>query len=234
MNDRPKIFCISMQRSGTTSIGDWLEAHGLRRAGFPCSKKCDWTRLWLDGNFEQIFQSTEFLEADVFEDDPWWCPEFYKFLAYRFPTAQFILLERDANSWFLSLCAHSRGQNPGWTDIHAKIYRREDDLQRLISESPCLDPTAWNLLPLFSHAEDYKRAYRRHNREAQAFFKGWPDRFFSGRLEDPQVFDDTLSFLGVPRNREAIIPHANKSSPDLLKGIRSELALVTDRPEAIP
>jgi hypothetical protein len=38
-----------------------------------------WTKLWLDGNFEQIFQSTEFLEADVFEDDPWWCPEFYKF-----------------------------------------------------------------------------------------------------------------------------------------------------------
>ena len=221
-----------MQRSGTTSTGNWLQAHGLRRAGFSCSQKCDWTRLWLDGNFEQIFQSKAFLEADVFEDDPWWCPEFYKFLAHRFPTAQFILLERDADSWFLSLCAHSRGQNPGWTDIHAKIYRREDDLQQLISESPQLDPTAWNLLPLFSKAEDYKRTYRRHNREAKDFFKNWPARFFSGQLEDPQVFTDVLHFLGVPLNQAITIPHANASPPDLLGEIRSKLAVLTKLIEA--
>ena len=220
-----------MQRSGTTSMGDWLQAHGFRRAGFPCSKKCDWTRLWLNGNFEQIFQTIEFQESDVFEDDPWWCPEFYKFLAHRFPSAKFILIDRDADEWFCSLCAHSQGRNPGWTDIHAKIYRREDDLQRLLEESPHLDPTTWNLLSLFPSAEDYKRTYRRHNREARAFFNAWPDRFFSGRLEDPHVFDDALSFLGVPRKREVIVPHANTTSPDVLNEIRSKVATATVQPD---
>lgn len=212
-------------------MGDWLQAHGLHRAGFPCSRKCDWTRLWLDGNFEQIFQTIEFQEAEVFEDDPWWCPEFYKFLAHRFPSAKFILIDRNVDEWFFSLCAHSQGRNPGWTDIHAKIYRREDDLQQLVEESPHLDPTTWNLLSLFPSAEDYKRTYQRHNREARAFFNARPDRFFSGRLEDPHVFDDALSFLGMPRNCDVPIPHANASSPELLSEISSKLLAVAKHTE---
>ena len=200
-----------MQRSGTTSVGDWLEAHGLRRAGFSSSNKNHWTRHWLEGNFEAIFGSEAFLEAEVFEDDPWWCPEFYKVVSHRFPEARFVLLERPAESWFASLCAHSGGRNPGWSDVHAKIYRREEELQELL-EDPSIRPEQWGLLSILGHDEWYKRSYLRHAREVKTFFATRTARLYSGPLEDPRAFVDMLEFLGIQRNPAVKVPHSNATT----------------------
>ena len=77
-----KVFCVSMQRSGTSSVGDFLEQFGLIRIGSPASNKKRWPNYWLAGDYNSIFSDDDFKSADVFEDDPWWFPEFYKYI-YR-------------------------------------------------------------------------------------------------------------------------------------------------------
>ena len=210
-----RLFCISVQRSGTTSVGDWLEAHGLLRAGYPTSARLDWTRLWMRGEHEAIFQSPEFQRAEILEDDPWWCPGYYQFLATRFPDARFILLTRDPDDWFDSLCHHSGGLNPGWSDIHARIYDREADLRAVIASRDGIGPSEPGLLSIAEHKTHYQSVYRRHNQTVQEFFAGMPQRLFLGRLEDPRTFVDLCEFAGVRHNPSIAVPRSNARTAEM-------------------
>ena len=82
---KQKIFCISIQRTGTTSVGDFFEKHNYRRAGWYHSKENNWGKLYFDGNYEAIFNSADFRNNDVFEDGPESIGHFYKYLFHRFP-----------------------------------------------------------------------------------------------------------------------------------------------------
>jgi hypothetical protein len=212
---RPQVFCVSMQRSGTTSVGDWLEAHGLRRAGSPTSVRLGWTRLWFEGRHEELFACPEFRAAEILEDDPWWCAGFHRVLAARFPDAKFVLLTRDSDDWFDSLCHHSGGQNPGWSDVHARNYGREEELRRLLGERPETNPAAWGLLPTVGRAAHYKAVYERHTTDVQATFAASPERLFTGRLDDPGVFAALCDFVGVRLNPRLPIPRANARTAEM-------------------
>lgn len=220
---RGKIFCVSMQRSGTTSVGDWLEAHGLARAGSPTSVRLGWSRLWMQGNYEAIFSSPEFDRADLLEDDPWWCPEFFRVVAERFPDAQFILLERDADAWFDSMCRHSSGRNPGWTDIHARVYGREGDLEDVLRQNPGIPADGWSILSIVEHREHYKAVYRRHGEEVRSYFQDQPDRLFFGRLDDVDVFQGICGFVGVQHNPRVPVPRTNASTDAMRHGLKAYL-----------
>lgn len=207
-----KTFCLSMQRSGTTSVGDWLEAHGLRRAGSPTSVRMGWTRLWMQGNYDAIFSSSEFKRADVLEDDPWWCPDFFRVVADRYPDSKFILLERDADAWFESMCHHSGGRNPGWTDIHARIYGREADLEEVLQRNPGIPADGGSILSIVEHREHYQAVYRRHGEAVRSYFRDQPDRLFVGRLDDPDVFQRMCGFVGVEHDVRVPVPRSNAST----------------------
>lgn len=219
------LFCISMQRSGTTTVGDWLESHGLVRAGHPTSARLRWTLHWFRGEYEAIFDSPEFQAADVFEDDPWWCPDFYKLLAHRFPNARFILLTRHVNAWFDSLCHHSGGRNPGPTALHARIYRREHDLQALLQHQPHTDPLQPGLLSILHHEAHYKSIYLRHNAESKQFFAAMPKRLFTGALDSPQTLLDLCAFVGVDHNPAIAIPRSNARTAAMVQNLAQTRAL---------
>jgi hypothetical protein len=221
--ERPRVFCLSMQRSGTTSVGDWLEAHGFRRAGWPLSFRMGWTRAWMNDDYEAIFSCPEFLQRDAFEDDPWWCPGFHRVLAARFPEAKFVLLTRDPGLWFQSLCHHSGGLNPGQTDIHARIFGRTSELEAMIASRPDLDPTAFNLLSITEHADHYQAVYRRHVADVRSSFATMPQQLFTGELDSPSTFDELCRFLGVARNPAVPIPHANRRTPEMARRLRDHL-----------
>src|SRR5690554_6122442 len=94
---QPKIFCISVQRTGTTSVGQFFREHNYRVATWTISRRNDWTVKWFKGDYENIFNSFDFKTSQVFEDDPWFCLDFYKVLFHRFPNSKFVLVERDAD-----------------------------------------------------------------------------------------------------------------------------------------
>lgn len=196
----PKVFCLSMQRSGTTSFGDFCEDHlGMVRRGFYHSITNGWTRSWVARDYDKIFASVDFRTAEVFEDDPWWCPEFYKVLAPRFPQARFVLMTRDEAAWFRSMLAHSGGRTLGQTDLHAAIYGRQDEFAGLLKSGQPFRDVNWQGLSLEGQEARYTAHYRRHADECRRYFAAQaPERFLDLRLEDPDKFRKLAIFLGYP------------------------------------
>lgn len=209
----PKIFCISFQRTGTTSTGKFFKDHGYHVAGYNRSRKNDWTLKWFSGNHEAIFNSTDFRLFQVFEDDPWWCLDFYKVLFHRFPSARFILFERDSDAWFNSMVAHSGGKTLGNTYRHSKIYRREVEFYKLFGSRELYSREVDNLLPMANmHRDHYTSLYELRIREVKEFFNQFDaTRLFVGKLEDSQKWIKLGDFIGIQVD-DAYDVHVNKSN----------------------
>ncbi len=211
-----KVFCISMQRTGTTSVGKFFRDFGFRWAGWPADEKNDWSGSWFEGDYEAIFSSSDFRKSNAFEDSPWFLPGFYKILFNRFPKAKFILFTRDPDAWFQSMVKHSGGDAIGRISIHCKVYRRElEYFEMLYSEK--IDEKTENqshsekMMKLEGHAEHYKNVYRLHNIEVQDFFRRHsPGSLHVGSLEDPSKWRKLGKFLGVDVP-EAYTSHENAS-----------------------
>lgn len=214
-----KVFCLSMQRSGTTSVGDFLEQWGLKRMGHQQSWRNQWSRLWLNGDYEGILSSELFKENEIYEDDPFWFPDFYKYLYHRVPDSRFILLYRDSDSWFKSMIRHTNGFNLGRADIHAKVYRREDDLRWLEDNIPEFNASAPKSLVLYDKAAHYKAHYERHNIEVKKFFSGTREHaLFMAKLSDPETWSKMKEWLGLPEKEGVrMLPHAHKARSEFTR-----------------
>lgn len=208
-----KVFCLSMQRSGTSSVGDFLEQWGFKRVGHQLSRSKNWTTHWLNGNYGAIFEDPLFTQNDVFEDDPWWCPDFFKYVYHRVPNSKFILLTRDSDAWFKSMISHSNGYSLGLTDIHAKIYRREDDLLWLQKNIKNFNVSVPQGMTLFDKADHYKRVYERHINEVQTFFDTFaPDALFVGELNRQEIWSEIAEWLALPQHESIEMnSHAHKT-----------------------
>lgn len=209
-----RIFCISMQRNGTTSVGDFFEHFGYPTARWSDSWENQWSKYWYDGDFESIFNSKEFKSFQVFEDDPWWLPEFYKILYHRFPGSKFILFTRDSESWFKSMLSHSNGQTLGNTKRHCKVYRREIEFYQKLETDNDFKPTEDeidNLLPLLGHEKHYRDLYEIRNKEIIDFFeKKDPSRLFHCDLADSNKWQKLGEYFKIDIPNDFKI-HSNKS-----------------------
>tara|TARA_B110000003_G_scaffold276197_1_gene321442 strand:+ start:55 stop:603 length:549 start_codon:yes stop_codon:yes gene_type:complete len=165
----------------------------------------------MNGKVKNIFEDEIFKNSEVLEDDPFWFPAIYIELAQRFPEARFILLEREPNAWFDSMCRHSEGQNPGLSDIHALVYNREEDLSSLIEEKH-LSADLPNLLSITNMRQHYIQIYQQHIKNVRDYFLDMPERLFHGKLADESSFIDMLSFLNLERDPSVAIPLSNKLS----------------------
>lgn len=194
-----KIFCISFQRTGTTSTGDFFKDHGYKVANSSVSRHYHWTFDWLKGDYDKIFKSIHFIKYQVFEDDPWWCNDFYKVLFHRFPNSRFILLERDPNKWFDSMVSHSNGKTLGNTFIHASLYNRLDEYHLIKNSNLIIKGETDNLMDLTEkHREHYIKIYTSRNNEVKRFFKEHaPKRLFNAKLEDNFVWKKMGVFFNI-------------------------------------
>ncbi len=206
-----KVFCISFQRTGTTSVGKFLKDAGYTVADWSVSNRNGWGRKWVNGQFDAIFDSDDFKRHQGFEDGPWFCPEFYRVLYHRFPRSKFILLERDAEAWFASMLSHSGGRSLGVTAVHAKIYRREAEYLDQLEQAKSPADVDQNGLALDGRKDHYIDVYTTRNRETRQFFKDHDaSRLFAGRLEDPDKWKKLAQFLGHdPAQAHEV--HENKS-----------------------
>lgn len=197
--NRSKIFCISLQRTGTTSTGRFFKDHGYSVATYGVSSQNGWTISYFNGNYEKIFKSSDFKKAQAFEDDPWWVGDFYKVLFHRFPDSKFILLERDANNWFDSMVSHSKGRTLGITHIHCTIYQRLKEFYDFTSGEGIYTDKIDNALPLGeAQREHYTDFYTIRNREVKLFFQHHNrNRLFTAQLEDEDLWWKMGRFFGV-------------------------------------
>jgi len=203
-----KIFCISIQRTGTTSVGKFFRDFGFKWAGWEASRKNGWGLSWYDGDYEKIFSSFFFRAANAFEDSPWFMPGFYKVLYHRFPNVKFILFKRDPDAWFQSILNHPRINILEGSRVHCKIYRRELEYFDFMG--------SWEIDKKFENqnfpnnnikeldfADHYKDVYRLHNIEVEDFFQRHaPDSLFKGELEDPCKWQKLGEFLNIDVPKE--------------------------------
>jgi len=210
-----KIFCISFQRTGTTSTGQFFIDHGYSVATWAVGKRNKWSVRWIEGDYSKIIRSVDFRFHQVFEDDPWWCGDFYKYIYHQVPGSRFVLLERDADKWFDSMMRHSDRKSLGNTHLHASLYRRESEVHAC---EQALNNAYTNefdkLLPLEEqHREHYKSIYVSRIAEIKLFFdKHDSSRIFIGSLEDKKVWSrlgdffgfDVAEDYGVHRNNSAV------------------------------
>ncbi|MGH8029704.1 MAG: sulfotransferase [Arenimonas sp.] len=196
-----RVFCLSMPCTGTASLGRFCRDFGLRTALAPALRSHRWTAAWHAGDFEAIFSSREFADAQVVAGAPWWLPDFYKVAYQRYPDARFVLLTREPSVWFASMLEHARGQAPGDSRLHAKAFRRELEFLRLLRAGEIDDriDDRGRRLPLQgAHAGHYSEIYRLHNSEVLEFFaRHAPAALHWGELEDPRLWPRLGNFLGI-------------------------------------
>lgn len=213
---RQRVFCLSMQRTGTTSVGKFFRDFGFEWAGWPADKKNDWSESCFTGDYEAIFSSSDFIRANAFEDSPWFYPEFYKILYHRFPSSKFILFIRDPDAWYRSMINHSGGEIIGRPMMHCKVYRRELEYIGLFDQKKLSDEAQMNQeikkrIKLSGNAEHYKNIYHLYNYEVQEFFKkASPGSLFVCSLEDPEKWIKLGAFLGI-QVTDGYMCHENRS-----------------------
>lgn len=203
-----RVFCISIQRNGTSSTGKFLEKLGYPTAGWPVIKRNEWGEKCFTGDYDGIFRSWDFRSHQAFQDGPWFQPKLYRAAFQKFPNSKFILFERDPHSWFESMLAYKNGKTLGVTDRHCEFYRREEDYFSRLDEG--IDVPEKMGLSLEGWEEHYVAVYKIYNRTAKEFFaQHAPENLFCGHLEDENKWDKLARFLGQKNSVGDV--HVNKS-----------------------
>lgn len=147
MSQRPKIFCIGFQKTGTTSLYAALESLGFRTAAV-VGRDLTAQALRTEGAALCIETMQHY---DATQDMPW--PLFYRELDAAFPGAKFILTIREPESWFRSIEGHF-GDEP--TALGAFTYGAD-----AAAPTGCKDR--------------YIETYTAHNEAVRRYFADRPD-----------------------------------------------------------
>lgn len=192
-----KIFCIGLNKTGTTSIGDALSRLGYNRSGWDPNHSGNLTMRWHENKITPLLHK-KLMSADAFEDLPW--PLYYEFLDTICPNAKFILTVRESpEMWLESMRKHIARQlrtssiegDRGWVG-HFLIYG---------SYNPQAD------------ADKYLKVYNEHNAGIRARFAGRPGKLLEMCFENRDGWEVLCDFLNVPVP-DAPFPHSNAAKRD--------------------
>ncbi|MEQ9298385.1 MAG: sulfotransferase [Cyclobacteriaceae bacterium] len=204
---KSKVFCIGLNKTGTTSIGFVLQELGLKVGDE--SKAKTLLTSWINRDFKAITNYCK--SADAFQDSPFSFPYTYIFLKNEFPDSRFILTVRNSSDeWVDSLIR-----------FHSKLWGagavpRPDDLKKSknhtigrpwvvnqkVFQSPPDDP--YNRAHL-------KRFYENHNSSVKDFFSTIPDFLIEINLSEKGSYLQLCDFLNLQPVRNQF-PKLNSSN----------------------
>ncbi len=207
VRNKTKIFCIGLNKTGTTS----LEA-ALKELGFIMGNQRRGELLleeWKNRDFKKLFKLCR--TAQAFQDAPFSYPDTYKYLDKEFPGSKFILTLRDSDEqWYNSI-----------TRFHSKIWA---DGKRIPTKEDLMNATyrykgkPWEgNRALFNTPEDepYKKDvlleyYNKHNEDVLSFFKGREGDLLVLNVADDTAYNKLCEFIGEKPLREGF-PWKNKT-----------------------
>lgn len=118
-----KVFCIGLNKTGTTSIEAALQGLGYRMGSQVRGELL--LRNWLARDFGPIIQFAE--SADAFQDIPFSLPFTFQALACAFPEAKLVLsIRSSAEEWYDSLVRFNSvdlGRLPTAEELKLNTYR---------------------------------------------------------------------------------------------------------------
>jgi hypothetical protein len=181
------VFCVGLNRTGTSTFGDACRILGFSRLGWEQSEDSFPShfrlKAWWRDNIDALIDEAR--RYDALEDLPW--PLVYRQMAEAFPQAKFALTVRaSTEKWLASQISHVADK--GQYGMHRRIYGSAD---------PAKDPDL------------YCAYYERHNDEVREYFAG-SGRFVELCWERGDGWPELCGLLGVP-TPDVPLPHSNPS-----------------------
>lgn len=180
-----KFFCIGFQKTGTTTIASALEILGYKVA----------PELWRPieaGAYEPPLTKEVLLtlaheqvsKYEVFADNPW--PLIWAELEQFYPEARFILITRDENDWYHSLCRMFRSfRSPMQDYIYGGSYPEDDK-------------------------EGYIKRFRKHNADVKSYFATKPQKLLEMSISKGLDWKPICEFVNLPIP-DIEFPHKNRA-----------------------
>jgi Sulfotransferase domain len=201
-----KIFCIGAGKTGTTSLGLFLQELGFRLGDQAAGELL--LREWAARRFEPVIGLAR--TAQAFQDMPFNCPLTFQAMDAAFPGSKFVLSVRDdPEQWYRSLTRFhtkliGKGRLPTAEDLKDFPYRYKG----WILEALCL-------VYGVSETDPYEKdrliaAYQNHNRTVEEFFRLREDSFLKINLSSVRAARTVAEFLDIPYQGQKM-PHSNRS-----------------------
>jgi hypothetical protein len=182
-----RVFCIGMNKTGTSTINHCFEALHLTPVASPKAYdraiRQQINQFYQHKSYPAMLDLAERYKA--FEDRPWNMWTMYRHAHERFPDSRFILTVRDPESWWRS--------TERWITV-----TKPEVMARYQQHLRVHEPSRESMI----------ESYLRYNREVEEYFQG------SGKLlvmdiEKGDGWEKLCGFLGLPvPDRE--FPHANR------------------------
>ena len=208
ISGKQKIFCIGLNKTGTTSLKKEMELQGYvvgnQRLGELLFD--DWVRR----DFRRIIRLCK--TAQFFQDAPFSFPYTYIALDQTFPGSKFILTVRDdGEEWYNSLVNfHSKSWGngnipPTWEDLKESTYIYKGFPYHFVS---CLFNSQKNDL---YNKDKLIKYYNLHCSNVLTYFKYRPDDLFVINLKNNDSYSKFCNFLQCQQVRDSF-PWLNKTS----------------------
>jgi len=203
---KQKVFCIGLNKTGTTSI-----ELALKDFGYIVGVQSEAELLMDDWAIRDFRRIVEYCNtANAFQDMPFSLDFTYQVLDHAFPGSKFILTVRNnADEWYQSLVrfhAQIMGVKgkPTVSDLKRFTYREEGWLWRQQQNI-----FGANEKTLYDE-EIYKSYYENHNNQVLEYFKFRPKDLLVLNLENSDSMQSLCDFLGIKYKGQKM-PHLNKS-----------------------
>ena len=213
-----KVFCIGYNKTGTTTLETLLRLYGYRLPN-QIDQEIRLTKTVHNTNYNELLQFCS--KFDAFQDMPFSQGLTFAVVDALFPNSKFILTERDADSWFNSMCS-----------FHKKIFQI-DDLTSL-TEKDILEKFNY-LYPGYSHQitarnlskfegdtrkvlweklydyEYYIAGYKKRNEDIKRHFLNVPEKLLVIDVTKEKDTQKICDFLQIPLELIIDMPHSNKT-----------------------
>lgn len=187
--ERPKVFGVGFQKTGTSSLDEAFRILGYRTDKGVFINTADKRSIHIPPPLTNANVLARVLplarECEAFSDNPW--PLLFREMDEHFPGSKFILTVREPARWLVSLVRHF-GDAP--SDMLQWIYRTPSVRGH---EARCLE------------------VYAAHNDAVRAHFADRPGALLELDIEKNPSWDELSRFLGLPLPAAAF-PHANPAT----------------------
>lgn len=204
-----KIFCIGLNKTGTTSLEQILKEFGYKVGDqWEAESLMD---DWAVRNFDRIIRYCE--TADAFQDVPFSLDFTYQILDHAFPGSKFILtIRKSAEEWYRSLVRfHSNLMGlkgvPTVEDLKHFPYHEKGWMWK--QQQHIFGATEATLYD----EKLYKAYYINHNNQVLEYFRFRPQDLLVLNLSEASSMQRLCEFLGVKYTGQ-VMPHLNRSIND--------------------
>lgn len=208
-----KVFCIGLNKTGTTSL-----EKALKELGFKVGKQSIAEELSIEvfeGIYDNIFKYID--KYNAFQDLPFSVGDFYKVLYKQYPEAKFILsLRDDENEWYKSQINFQTkrlskdGLPPRVKDLKESKYRYKG-WEYEVSKYIWLKDKDYSDNDFCFDEIKSKQYYLNRNEEIISFFQDKKDSLLVINLKEKYSYKKMCEFLGKKPIRDEF-PHENKGS----------------------